>query len=99
MQIARQLRVFVFRVEDEDLRVVRREVREDTLGRVGLAGAGFAHDDHVGVNALAVAAEEVDEHGDAVVRAKLHAALVADIGIDPRITGGDGVAWDAASLL
>ena len=98
VQIARQLLILVFRVEDEDLRVVRRQVGQNALGGVGLTGTGLTDDDHVGVDALRVTAEEVDEHGDTVVRAQLHAALVADVGEDPRIARRHRVAGDAASL-
>ena len=52
MEVAGQLLILIFRVENKNLRVVRREIRQDTFGRVGLTGAGLAHDDHVGVDAL-----------------------------------------------
>ena len=99
VQVRRQLRVLVLRVQNEDLRVLGGQIHQQALGGVGLTGAGFSHDDHIAVHALAVPPEEVDEHGDAAALPQADAALVADMGVDPGIAGRHGVAGDAPAPL
>ena len=98
VKVFRQLRVLVFRVQNEDLAVLGGEVRQQTLGGVGLTGTGLTHDDHVAVDPLAVPAEEVDEHGHTIASTQLDAALIGDMGVDPRVARRQGVAGDAPAL-
>ena len=57
VQIVGKLRIFVFGVEDKDFRVLGGKIRQQGFGRVRLTGTGFAHDHHVGVDALRAAAK------------------------------------------
>ena len=99
VQILRQFGILVFGVQDEDLRVFRSQVDQQRFRRVGLTGTGLTDDDHVAVDPLAVAAEEIDEHGHAAVFAELDAAFVGDVSEDPGEAGCDRIARDAAAFL
>ena len=98
VQVFRQFCIFVFRVKNEYFAVVGGKIRQQALGGVGLAGAGFSHDHHVGVDALAVAAEKVDKNRNALTAAQLDAAHIGHMGKNPRIAGGKRVAGDAPAL-
>ncbi len=98
VQVFCKFGIFIFRVKDKYLAVVSGKVRQQTLGGVGLAGTGFAHDHHVGVDALTVAAEEVNKDRNALTAAHLDAAHIRHMGKNPGIAGGKRVARDALAL-
>ena len=98
VEVFRQLRVLVLRVENKYFAVLGGQVGQQTLGSVGLTGTGLADDDHIRVDTFAVAAEEVDKHRHALAAAELDAADIGNMRIDPREACSKRIARNTASL-
>ena len=99
LQVAGQGGIFIFRIQHEDLGIVRCQIGQDALGGVGFTAAGLTHDDHVGIDTLIVPAEEVHKGGDPVGGAQVQTRLIVDDGIDPGEHRRQGTAGNADGLI
>ena len=79
MESFRHLGVLIFRVEDKDLRILRRQVGQNGLRGKGFTGAGFTDNDNIGIHALTVSHEEVHKSGHARGISDVDAVLIVQV--------------------
>ena len=99
VEVLCQLRIFILRIQNEYLGILRRQICQNIFGRKRFTGTGLAHDHHVGIDTFAVSAEKVQEYGNTLTASQLHAALIRNICKDPRISGSHRITRDSSGLL
>ena len=61
-EVVGQLGVFVLRIQNKDLGIIRRHIYQQRLGAIGFTGAGFSDDDHIGIDPFGIPSEKVDKY-------------------------------------
>ena len=99
MQVGCQLGILIFRIQYKNLTVVRCQIGQDVLGRIGFTGTGFTDNYHIGVDSFVITAEEIQKYRNPVTAAELDTSLIGNIGKYPGIGCRKGIAGNASSLF
>ena len=99
VQVFSQLGILIFRVKNKNLTVLCCQICQKALCGIGLTGTGFTNNDHIGVDAFTVSAEEIHKDRNTLTLTQANTANIRNIRIDPRICRRKRVAGDAASFL
>ena len=82
-----QSRILIFRIQNKNLAVFRRQIGQHHLRGKGFSASGFTYDDHITVHAVSVTDEKVNKHGKSSRMTNAKASFVMDMAVYERKNG------------